>query len=127
MSADLRPFADPVRTPGYAVIVGERLLPAVGCWRRDAPVVTDLHRFATDHVIAQEHAAIAVEAALHRLVEDPREPDRRPPDPPDPGLRVEQPEREPLEGVTPGGIAGAVNVSTLPSPPRIGPASPNAS
>src|SRR5215203_6386891 len=116
MSADLRPFADPVRTPGHAVIVGERLLPAVGCWRRDAPVVTDLHRFATDHVIAQEHATIAVEAALHRLVEDPREPDRRRPDPPDPVSGSNSRSVNPSKGSPPGGIAGAVNVSTLPSP-----------
>ena len=97
MSAELRPFADPVRAPGHSVIVGERLFPAVGRRGQHAPLVADLHGSSADHVVAQELPAAAGEAALHRLVEHPREADRRPPDPPEPGLGVEQPQGEPFE------------------------------
>jgi hypothetical protein len=62
-----------------------------------APLEADLHRLAVHHFVAGETAAPAGPGAFNRRIEVAWTPARCPPDPPDPGPGIKQPEREPFK------------------------------
>ena len=87
-----REVHDPVRLPGLAAVLGERLLPARGRRRDSGPDEAHADRPALERVVSLEHAGVAVEAAEHRRVELARAARVRPVDRPPLLLRVEEAE-----------------------------------
>src|SRR5690348_15722038 len=108
MARRARRLHHPVRVPGLAAVERERLLPPERVPRFDDPRVADANRDALEHVVALEDADAVLEAPHDRLVEQAVADRRRPPDSPEPGARLEEPQRKALEAGPPREVRRAV-------------------
>src|SRR5262245_58767734 len=116
MTRDPRRIHDPVRIPGPAAVERERLLPLEGVVVDHGPLVANAYVHALEDVVALETTdPVVLEAADHRLVQQAAAIRRGPPDPPEPGLRLEQAEGEALEPGPTGKVGRVVGVAVTES------------